>query len=470
MLDKFQCSYKLTINWIDINGQPMQNIITDPITIDFQIVKSTRSQNSTRINIYNMDAGIRENVYKDIILLRKEEPIKWVTLEAGYAGRKTLISWGYIQQCFSVRKGTDFITSMEVIDPDILTEYCGVTFKEGTTFQQAYDYLITQLPSLKVGETGVLAGEFKVPTTFDGNAFILLNELTGQHTFVDNGVINTLNDNETLSDYGCYYIAGDTGLLETPKRYDDVLEISMLFEPTIKLGQMVEIKSSTQARFNGQYKVLGINHNCVISGAEGGTRTTTLQLQYIYGLTNSNINLTDEPSGSEPAVVKNNTTTPITTKISSAVQSIYKQIMKFNGDVPKNPITNLINWHQMIYASSKNTPAAVKSSITLDKLKNCENIAEKLTDFLNIHFKGHKISITSGYRTPQSNSKIEASAKNSNHIKGAAIDFWIPTVPMTKLRKVFQDNWKYGLGIYLKNNFIHVSLNPRERFIVKERV
>lgn len=467
MLDKFQCGYTLTINWVDQNGQPWQNVVTDPITIDFQIVKSTRSENSTTINLYNLDGEMRENVYKDIVLLRNDDTIKWVTLEAGYAGQRTLVSWGYIQQCFSQRRGVDFITSMQVIDPDILTEYCGVTFKEGTTYQQAYDYLVAQLPSLKVGESGVLTGEFKVPTVFDGNAFVLLNQLTGRHTFVDNGVINTLGDNEVLSDYGCYYIAADTGLLETPKRYDDVLEVTMLFEPTIKLGQLVEIKSETQSRFDGQFKVLGINHNCVISGSESGTRTTILQLQYIYSLPCSNVNLTDEPEGTTPSEVKNNKISPIASKITSTVQSIYKQIMKFNGRVPNNPITSLITWKQMVYASSKNTPADVMRSITLGKLSNCENIAQKLTDFLNTHFAGKKIVITSGYRTPQSNSKAEGSANNSNHLKGAAIDFYLQGVSMNALTDKFSKYWGYGLGKY--NTFLHVSLNPRERFDARKR-
>ena len=461
MLDKFQCNYKLTLNWTSENGQPMQAVVTDPITIDFNVVKSTQAQSSTRINIYNLDGETREYLYKDIILLRPDENVKWVTLEAGYGERLTLVSWGYIQQCYSQRQGVDFITSIEVIDPDILTEYCGVTFKEGTTFKEAYDYLIAQLPSLKVGETGVLAGELKVPTVFNGNTFLLLNKLTGRHTFVDNGVINTLGDNETLSDYECYYIAGETGLLETPKRYDNVLEITMLFEPTIRLGQMVEIKSSTQARFDGQYKVLGINHNCVISGSMDGTRTTTLQLEYIIGLPCSNVNLTDEPEGSQPSVVKNNTVEPIASKITSTVKSIYRQIMKFNGNVPNNPITNLITWKDMIY-SGKNTPTDVKNTITEGKLANCENIATKLTEFVNKHFPGKTIKITSGYRTPQNNANTENSANKSNHVKGAAIDFKINGISNKELHNKFLKYWTYGLGTYSWG--LHVSLNPRERF------
>lgn len=461
MQNKFQCNYKLSLNWYEKDGQPKQATVTNPITIDFDITKSTQSQCSTRINIYNLDGETRENIYKDIVLLRRNETIKWVTLEAGYGDRLTLVSWGYIQQCSSVRRGTDMITTIEVIDPDILTEYCGVTFKAGTTYKQAYDYLVAQLPNLRIGECGVLAGEFKVPTVFNGNAYILLNQLTGRHTFVDNGVINTLGDNETLTDYGCYYIAADTGLLETPRRYDAILEITMLFEPTIKLGQLVEIQSSTQARFDGQYKVIGINHNCVISDAIAGNRITTLQLEYIWALPNSNVNLTSNPGGAPAAVVVNNETKAINTKYGSDIESIYRAVNDNNGIAPNKSITQRVSWREMLN-TGKNQGADVKNQVTRGILQNCKEIAYRLTDFLNTYFPGQKITITSGFRTSQNNAATEGSSKNSYHKSGKAIDFTMPGVSTVELHNKFIKNWSYGLGVYSWG--LHVSLDPNERF------
>ena len=471
---KFQCHYRLMLNWIDDKGQPQQEIVQDPVTIEFDIIKSLRSENSTRITIYNLDGSTREALYQDIIILNNNETIKYLSLEAGYEKEQgyrdnlTLVSWGYVKQCFSVRSGTDFITTIEVIDPDVLTEYCGVTFEAGTTFQQAYDYLVAQLPGLKRGETGVLQGEFKVPTVFDGNAFVLVNKLTGGHTFIDNGMVNTLQDNETLSDYECYYIAADTGLLETPKRYDTILEITMLFEPTIKLGQLVEIKSSSQARFDGQYKVVGINHKCLISGAVEGTRTTILQLQYIYGWTNSNINLTQEPQGAPPSQIKNNKIEPINSNISSDVRSIYRYIKNNNGQLPPGAkITPRISWKEMIYpGGTGNKPQDVKKHITPQILQNCANIAEKLTAFANSNFPNNAININSGYRTPENkyNRKKDGQLLASNHLNGSAIDFTVSKLTLTKLKAMLaKPRWPYGAGLHYGWG-VHISLNPNERF------
>lgn len=462
MHNKFQCHYRLLVNWIDDNGNPKQEIVKDPVTIEFNVTKSTQPENSTRITIYNLDGATREAIYQDRIMLDTNPYIKWVSLEAGYSDQLTLVSWGYVQECHSYRSGVDFVTVIDVTDPDILTEYCGTTFEAGTTFKEAYKYLVSNLPSLKIGETGVLEGAFQVPTVFDGNTFVLINKLTGGHTFIDNGVINTLNDNETLSDYGCYLIAADTGLLETPKRYDHILEISMLFEPTIKVGQLVEIKSSTQTRFDGQYKVLSVNHNCMISGAESGTRTTTLQLQFIETLPNSNENLTANPSGSASSIVKNNEVRPINSKISSSVQAVYKYIKEHAGAVKQGLfITNRISWREMIY-SGKNQPNNVFKQVNTGILANCENIATKLTDFVNTYYPGAKIVVHSGYRTAQNNVNTEGSAKKSNHLKGAAIDFHLEGVSVAQMTKRFKQSWRYGLGTYSWG--LHVSLNPRERF------
>lgn len=468
---KFQCHYRILLNWTNDKGEAVQEIVTDPITVEFNVTKTTQSENTSKITIYNLDGAVREHIYQDKLLLRTDENIKWLTLEAGYGDDYKkglpLVTWGYIQECHSYRSGVDFLTVIDVTDPDILTEYCGVTFDAGTTYKQAYEYLIAKLPSLRIGETGVLDGVFNIPTVFDGNAFILANKLTGGHTFVDNGVVNTLNDNETLSDYGCYYIAADTGLLDTPKRYDHILEISMLFEPRIKVGQLVEIKSSTQARFDGQYKVLGINHNCVISGAESGTRTTTMQLQFIDTLPNSNENITNNPAGSPPSVVKNNKVEPINIKIGSDVRAIYDYIKKHNGQLPpdKKWITNRISWKDMIYpGGSDNKPQDVKTHITPAILQNCKNIAEKLTAYLDSNFPKSKVAINSGYRTPENkyNRRKEGRLLASNHLTGKAIDFNLSNFNLAQTKKGFRA-WKYGIGLHYGWG-LHVSLNPGERF------
>ena len=459
---KFQCHYRLTIQYEE-NGEVFLAEVRDPITINFNVSKATLSDvNTATIVIFNLDAVTRQRIYQDRILLDQSKR-HVLTLEAGYGDTLTLVCMGFIQQCYSERNGTDFVTTIDVLDPDVLTQYTSVTFEAGTTFQEAYKFLASQFPNLQQGECGQLDGVFNSPTVFEGNSFWAINELTGGHTFVDNGLLHTLNDNETLEGYKALLISADTGLLGTPKRYDAILEVSMIFEPTIRVGQLVEIKSDTWAGFDGQYKVLGYSHNCVISGAIGGSRITTLQLQYIRYLTDSNVNLTNNPQGSEPVKIVNNKPEPIAGKISANAKEIYKYIK--SGDwnsVRKAKITNRVSWWEMLFADSDNTQAHVQKDITEQKLEYCRQIAINLTEFLNQHYPQRKIKINSGFRTNWSNQHTEKSANNSNHLYGKAIDFNIQGVPVKQFTQTFNSYWKLGLGRYSWG--LHVSLNPNERF------
>lgn len=452
--NKFQCHYKLILQWPEDNDQIGQAIISDPLTINFNIKKALfQSVNTATITLYNINPGTRESIYQDRIMLNTVYN-KSVTLLAGYGDKLTRCLFGHIQQCYSERVGTDMVTTIEVIDPDILMQNTSVTFEAGTTYQEAINYLTSQFPNLKQGEVGNFQGTFKTPTVFDGNSFAAINELTGGHTYIDNGVLNTLNDNECLSNFDAYLIQSETGLLGTPKRYDAVLEVEMLFEPDIRLGQMVEIVSQTQSRFNGQFKVVGLEHSCTISGATGGSRTTRLQLLYIKYLTNSNVNLTGTPSGSNPSFVINNNAKPININISGDISSIYEEIKKNNGAVPNKTAVGSITWKDLI--GHGNTNSERMAEITKEKLANIQATAQRVTDFVQTYYPGKKITITSGWRSTANNAR-ENGVDNSQHLYGRAIDFKIANVNANSVFLTAKNsNLFKGVGKYA--TFTHVDV------------
>ena len=80
-----------------------------------------------------------------------------------------------------------------------------------------------------------------------------------------------------------------------------------------------------------------------------------------------------------------------------------------------------------------------------------------------------KFNIVSGYRTPQTNAWLRHQlggrnvAKNSYHVKGQAVDIFVPGVPLHKLRNIARSLKKGGVGYYPKKGFIHVDVGP-ERY------
>lgn len=453
--NKFQCHYRLQVSWHEKDKVRIATI-TDPISIYFNVSKSLYQRDAavSVIKLYNIDPSIRECIYQDKLLIDRENP-KLFTLEAGYGDTLTLVTTGRIQQCYSELQGVDMVTTIEVMDPDILNQFTSVTFQAGTSFKDAYKFLVSQFPTLLSGECGQLEGEFRSPTVFEGNTFWALNKLTGGHTFVDNGKINTLNDNEVLKDLGAYLITSETGLLGTPRRYDTILEVTMLFEPKLKLGQLIEIKSDTQSRFNGQYRVNGITHDCTISGSEGGTRTTTIQIIYLNWLEDSNTATTGSTQKVGAVAVVNNKVQPLNTKVSSSARATYEYVQKNNGKIPNTwVIPNVISWKDMLKHGNKDYE--IKSDLTLEKTANCEAIANKVFELINKYFTGKKITVNSGFRTV-ANNRREGGVENSQHLYGRAMDFKLAGVSPKSLAKIAK---RSGMFSYVKeySTFVHVDV------------
>ena len=75
-----------------------------------------------------------------------------------------------------------------------------------------------------------------------------------------------------------------------------------------------------------------------------------------------------------------------------------------------------------------------------------------------------QFNIVSGYRSQHTNDTLrrthEGVAKNSFHIKGQAVDIYVPNVSLKKLKDVAMGMRKGGVGYYPRNNFLHVDVGP----------
>lgn len=83
-------------------------------------------------------------------------------------------------------------------------------------------------------------------------------------------------------------------------------------------------------------------------------------------------------------------------------------------------------------------------------------------------FGRDRVEIVSGYRAPKYNrilrKKGREVARNSMHMRGQALDFRVPGVPVRKLRSFVEHRGSFGVGIYPQSDFVHVDLGPRRRW------
>lgn len=314
MITQFSAKYR-----VSVFSKSETTIVEYPITCKFSVTRGILSDsNKAVIELYNLAPSTRNQIFQDQLTL-DEDKFKYVHLEAGYNDNLSLIFKGRILQAYSFKSGgqTDVITQIQAVAVDIFDSQTSHTFEAGTTFKQAHNTIASDMPNVTIGNIGNLNGKFKTPTTFDGLALEKLNTLTGGHTFVDNGTLNTLMDNEVI-DVPVPVISNRTNLLETPMRRDANLEIKTTFLPDIIAGQLIEIDSAISPDFNGQFKLVSFTHDCLISPTVSGSRTTQMTLWIGPALPKSNINLTEGPTGGAASVtfdkVKNEQITSVNPK------------------------------------------------------------------------------------------------------------------------------------------------------------
>lgn len=465
---KFQATYRVTIynqdSTVIIGAHEEKDkggntkLVQDEarLTCKFSVERGILSDsNKCTIQLYNLAPSTREKIFQDAFQMN---PSKWkfVKLEAGYGDDLTEIFMGRILQAYSHRAGgqTDIVTDIQAQALDMFDCYTSYTFEAGTTYKDALQTIVTtSLPNVKLGNVGALEGEFKTRTTFDGNAMDNISKLTGGNAFIDNSQLNVLMANEVI-DVPVPVITDDNGLLDTPDRRDANLEVKMLFEPNLIVGQLLEIKSGVSPNFNGQFKVMGFRHDCTISGAEAGSRTTTVNLyigpflpgaeEMISGEVQQNFN---KVKGFEIA--------PVNAKRSAQAREVYKHLQQFNGEIPDVRITTNISWRDMIGHS--NTNAERKRECTLAILTNCVATAVQLQGIYNAYFKGRPLIITSGWRSKRNNSSCGGKA-NSKHLSGLAVDFTFGQAKISKKDMyTVQMSWRgYTLN---EGTWIHAQIN-----------
>jgi len=272
MADKLGRSYRVTIDPAD--GQdPI--VIGLPLTCQIWMRRSQMaSLNYLTIDIHNLSPRVRDRIFQD----RFEYRDRTITLEGGYDSLSLMFK-GYIFEAGSSREGTEIVTRIEARDGnfDVMQTRTFQTISKGKTLKDVFEFLIGQFPNLEKGAIGNYDEVLQRPVTLNGNTYDLLKEYSDGQVFIDKNRVFVLKDNEVITG-DIPLLNVDTGLLETPRRDDGFLSISTLFEPRITIKQSVELQSLVQPIYNGEYQVVGIQHQGTISEAVAGSFVTTIEL------------------------------------------------------------------------------------------------------------------------------------------------------------------------------------------------
>lgn len=275
---KFNRNYELQVGTED--GQLLT--VRLPFTVEFDITRNTlTSANICQIRIYNLSKLNRNRLRFNISNFGG--PYRPVRLRAGYGDDLAEIFSGNISAAWSVREGTNYVTQIECYDGGFafVNGVSDRQFAAGTPQVSVIRSLMSDLPETKVGAVGAYTGVLSRGNTYSGNTGQLLTELTGGGFFIDSGKANALQTNEySVAPSGLLTINASSGILNTPILEQTIVRFDMLFEPSLNCGSAVKLESITEENFTGIYKITGVKHRGVISGAIAGKCITSGEFFY----------------------------------------------------------------------------------------------------------------------------------------------------------------------------------------------
>lgn len=254
-------------------------VITNPITIKFNVERKIfAGANTLNISIYNLGRDKRDLIFKDTYDTSIENR-RSIILEAGYdAQNLSTIFLGTVMNAYTTREGSNIVTKIYALDGALETQtaYTHQTFMD-TTLPNLINTLSSSIDGLNVGTINVDDEKFTRPIVLSGNTYNIIQKYTDGKAFIDLGKIYVMGNEDVIEGY-VPIINANAGLLGTPERNGTTLSVSMIFEPRIIVGQVIQIYSTIDSRFDGQYKVIGISHQGIISDTTTSNCKTELQL------------------------------------------------------------------------------------------------------------------------------------------------------------------------------------------------
>ena len=271
--------FKLAVTPVDLYGNIRGSsiVITSPLTIKFNVQRMPFAGRCTAsIDIYNLNQDTRSKLFLDWYDFKN---IRQVTLEAGYEnGKFDRIYKGRIRICTTKKAYTDNVTHIEAISGlGVLDSMLHTSLNEGESLVDTAGMIIGEMPGVQPGAVSLPDFSFKRPVALIGNAVSVLKTYTKDNVAIDLDKVIVIDEDEVI-DGDVRVIDDESGLLGTPERQQTSLVVNCVFEPRIKVGQALEIRSSVAPEFDGQYKVWGVTHNGIIGATQGGQCVTTITL------------------------------------------------------------------------------------------------------------------------------------------------------------------------------------------------
>lgn len=303
--------------WMQAQGKTAIWTIQYPLTLHMDIANGIYSSlGEGTFELYNLAASARKDLFID---WNNRSEYRQVTLKAGYLSWSAQGSYagpppqnqyltsaqinalpvifkGNMTKCQSKRSGPNWITAMSAWDGgygttrgDISTTFNlgAIAGTPAATYSIFSGLGAAMMPHVTIGyldPTLTLAAVR--PQSFSGKPWDIIQQLAAgilADAFIVQEKLYVVKKGHAVPGLvSLPLITSDTGLVNTPSKQDTYVSWDMIFEPRLKIGQLVKLQS-LETEVNGQYTVGSLEHRGQISGAAGGELLTTVTCMYGVG-------------------------------------------------------------------------------------------------------------------------------------------------------------------------------------------
>lgn len=282
-LGKFGRTYLLSIQ--GNNGSQTIYSVQPPLTLEFEVVRNMwGGANSGKFKIYNLAEKTRNNLFH-VRYDTAIENAQTIRLFAGYESRGNvpMVFFGNVRRCSTMRKRVDWITDIDAWDGGLGMILGQISLEKSGKDWSAEEILRTisgTMPYVQFGAVGDISIKSSRGISMAGNSWDIARKMVGSGClmFVDNGMSYAIKETEYLVKPGATeLIVGPNNILGTPRIDAGIMEVDMIFEPSVFVAQSVSV-TSLNSIYNGTYQLRGFRHAGTISGAICDKAITTLQL------------------------------------------------------------------------------------------------------------------------------------------------------------------------------------------------
>jgi len=247
-MSRFNRDFELTVGPVTVRP---------PIRIVFNAVKShSGGVNKLTLQVYNLKESNRQAIVKDV----ESSGVIPVLLRVGYQGSLQSVFQGNILQGSNDRRGTDFISHIQCLDGghDYLNSFTSETVRGK---ENAIDAILRDMPNTTKGKI-TFQQELTRAKVLVGNSYRLIQESLspGETAYIENEQLYIIKDDEVVSSF-IPVVNADTGLLNTPQKENQRVSFETLMNPSIIIGNRVDLRSKTAPYLSGIYKVSDITYS-----------------------------------------------------------------------------------------------------------------------------------------------------------------------------------------------------------------